>query len=304
MMYGLNAHFHQVSGAMTGFVPCFSSTGGHMMAYHEWGDPNNPKVLICVHGVSRCAHDFVPLARVLSKHYRVICPDVVGRGFSSWLLDPTGYQLGQYVADMSSMLMFLGLKKVDWVGTSMGGLIGMMMAQLPSQPIRRLLLNDVGTSLEPEALSRISSYLGVKTNFDSFQDGIHYLKTVSQPFGQHSEAEWKMLCEPLLRPLTDDLNGSWRVHYDPQIALGFLQMQPAFLDTLALTLWNVWDQISVPTLIVRGAESDLLSHQTVKEMCERHAGASFVEIAGVGHAPTFFHLDQIKLVQSFLGIFS
>jgi pimeloyl-ACP methyl ester carboxylesterase len=290
------------SEARVGSIPCASVSGPHSMRYHEWGDPNNSKVVICVHGVARCAYDFQVLAKVLSKDYRVICPDIVGRGFSDWLADGKAYQISQYVTDMSNLMVHLGLRKVDWVGTSMGGLIGLLMANLPAQPIRRLILNDVGPAINSEALIRIGSYIGKTPKFLTQEEGVAYYKQILESFGKHSEEEWRALCLPTLRPIPIELGGGWRVHYDPKIADNFVQTTPTLLHASEMALWNVWDHLSMPILVIRGEQSDLLSKESVLQMCQRNSGASYVEIPDVGHAPTLIHKDQIKLVQSFLGI--
>ena len=202
-------------------VQCLSPAGLHAMAYKEWGDPHNPRVLVCVHGVTRVSDDFDALAAALSDHYRVICPDIVGRGRSDWLKDPKYYWVPQYVSDMVTLIARLDVPQVDWFGTSMGALIGMGLAALPHAPIRKMVMNDVGPTLNFQALSRIGSYIGEDLRFDSFQQARDYIRSISAPFGPHTEQEWDKLAADVLRQ-TDD--GRWRRHYDVSLALPFKVM--------------------------------------------------------------------------------
>lgn len=287
------------------------------MAYHEWGDTNNPNVLLCVHGLSRTGSDFVHVARALASRYRVICPDVVGRGESDWLKDPQYYQLPQYVADINALILQLGLSNrgnIDYLGTSMGGLIALSLVANPAHPIRRLLLNDVGVRLEPNALARIGDYLSMRTEFASLEEGVSYLKRICAPFGWHSQAQWQMLCEPMLRRKTEyqtehQADKPWRLHYDPAIADNFRLMTSSTMQQAAkqmtqaaeLAAWQVWDRLRIPILITRGMDSDLLAHETVVQMCQRNPQAHYVEFAGVGHAPTFFAQDQLSVLDHFFS---
>ena len=278
-------------------VQCLSPAGLHQMAYKEWGDPANPRVLICVHGVSRVSDDFDHLAAAMSDRYRVICPDVVGRGRSSWLKNPQFYVVPQYVSDMVTLIARLDVGQVDWFGTSMGALIGMGLAALPDSPIRRMVMNDVGPALNFPALVRIAEYLGVDRRFGSFDEGAAYIRTVSAPFGPHSDEEWNKLARDVLR---QEENGQWRRHYDPALARAFQGMTEDSTRKGEAALWAAYDAIRCPVLLVRGAESDLLTSQTAKQMTERGPRAQLVELPGIGHAPTFMHEDQIALARQFL----
>lgn len=278
-------------------VQCLSPAGLHAMAYQVWGDDRNPRVLICVHGVTRVSDDFDRLAESLSDHYRVICPDVVGRGRSGWLRDPRHYAVPQYVSDMVTLIARLDVEQVDWVGTSMGGLIGMGLAALPDTPVRKMVLNDIGPHLNFKALTRIGEYIGQEIRFTDFAQGREYIRTVSAPFGPHSEAEWDKLARDVLR---QDSDGQWRRHYDPAIARGFDGLTEEGTRRGEVALWAAYDAIRAPVLLVRGAESDLLTRDTAQAMTERGPRARLVEFAGVGHAPTFMHADQITPVRQFL----
>lgn len=285
------------------FVTCLDATGLHRMAYWEWVGPSaDAPVLVCVHGLSRQGRDFDALARVLSARYRVVCPDVVGRGRSDWLRQPSGYQIPAYVSDMVALLARLDVEQVDWVGTSMGGLIGLGLAALPRPEgapslVRRLVLNDVGPSIQFDALQRIGSYLGKAPTFASLDEGAAYLRGISEGFGPHTAAEWLGLSAPLFR----EEGGRWKLHYDPAIALPFAAVTPAVAAAGEAALWAAYDALQCPTLLIRGAQSDLLSAETARAMTQRGPGARLVELPGVGHAPTLIHDEQIAIVRDFLG---
>ncbi len=277
-------------------VQCLSPAGLHRMAYKEWGDPANPNVLVCVHGVTRVSDDFDALAAAMADRYRVICPDVVGRGRSSWLKDPRFYAVPQYVSDMVTLIARLDVPQVDWFGTSMGALIGMGLAALPETPVRRMLMNDVGPALNFSALARIGDYIGNDLRFASFEEGRDYVRSICTPFGPHTDAEWNKLARDVLR---QDGDGRWRRHYDPALALPFRTLTVDAAQQGEAALWAAYDAIRCPVLLVRGAESDLLTRDTAQLMTERGPRAKLVEMPGVGHAPTFMHDDQIALARGF-----
>ena len=274
-------------------VQCITPSGLHRLAYTEWGDPGKRKVLLCVHGLARCARDFETLARTMADEYRVVCPDMPGRGLSDWLKNPMEYQVETYVADIVTLLARLDADCVHWVGTSMGGLIGMTLASLPDTPVQKLVLNDVGPVVTAVSLARIGQYLGMAPRFPDFTAAVQYIRVVSATFGAHSDAEWSTLTEHVVRRQTD---GSYRLHYDPAIAVPF---RAAKVDK-DIELWPYYDAIKCPTLAIRGAQSDLLKRETLQEMAGRGPRAKTVEIADVGHAPTLMHTDQVALVRDFL----
>ena len=274
-------------------VQCVSAAGLHRVAYLEWGDADNPEVVICVHGLTRCARDFDNLARALSGRYRVICPDVAGRGDSDWLADPMLYQIPQYVADMVTLIARLDVEQVRWVGTSMGGLIGMALAAQKHSPVAKLVLNDAGPVVAKAALERIGQYIGTSPTFPSVEAAEQVIRAVSAPFGPHTDAEWRFLTEVVLRKNAD---GSFRLHYDPKLAEPYRKHMPE----RDLELWPLWDAVSCPTMVIRGAQSDLLTRETVQAMTQRGPKAKLVELPGVGHAPTLLHADQIEVVREFL----
>ena len=282
-------------------VQCLGARGLHRMAYWEWGDPANPRVLVCVHGLSRQGRDFDTLAQAMQDRYRVVCPDVVGRGQSDHLADPTGYQVPAYVADMVTLLARLDAGRVDWVGTSMGGLIGMGLAALPKSPVARLVLNDVGPTIQPEALTRIGSYVGLPMTWPTLEAAAEYLWSISQGFGPHSPAQWLALTRPMLKPVTGvDGQPAWAPHYDPAIAVPFRALTPAIAAAGEALLWQSYDALRMPTLLLRGAESDLLTRDTALAMTQRGPRAELREFAGVGHAPTLVQPEQVAVVREFL----
>ena len=280
------------------FVQCASPKGLHRVSYLEWGDARNERVLMCVHGLGRCARDFDALAAALSdpalsNHYRVVCPDVAGRGDSDWLPDPMLYQLPQYLADMVTLIARLDVERVDWVGTSMGGLIGMALAAQPKTPDSKLVINDAGPVITKVSLERIAAYFGKAPSFPDMATVEKYVRAVSASFGPHSDAEWRFLTEVVVRKNAD---GTLRLHYDPKIAEPFRATMPE----RDLELWPLWDAIRCPTLVVHGAQSDLLTRDTCDKMEQCGPKAKVAEIAGVGHAPTLMHEDQIRIVRDFL----
>lgn len=291
-----------VTSATIGSVQCSSLAGLHRIAYKQWGDPANPRVLVCVHGVTRVSDDFDALGQALSDRYRVICPDVVGRGRSDKLALAGLYTVPQYVADMVTLIARVthvpgSDGTVDWFGTSMGGLIGMVLASIPGNPIRKLVLNDIGPIIDPVALARIGDYIGQDLSFTSFEEGAAFVRAVSASFGPHSDAEWRKLAADVLRQGAD---GQWRRHYDMALAEPFKAATPATAQRDEAALWGAYDAITCPTLLVRGADSDLLSSATAQMMTQRGPKPQLVEIPGVGHAPTFMQPGQIAIARAFL----
>ena len=274
-------------------MQCASPRGLHRMAYLEWGDPRNRDVLVCVHGLTRTGRDFDELARLLCSQFRVVCPDVAGRGASDRLPDPALYAMPQYLADMVTLIARLDVETVYWLGTSMGGLIGMALAAQSGSPVAKLVLNDAGPVVARAALERIQGYLGKAPSFANVGEAEQYIRSIAASFGPHSDAQWRFLTEIWLRKNDD---GSWRAHYDPRIAESFRAAMPE----KDLELWGLYDTVRCPTLVLRGEQSDLLSRATTAEMARRGPRAKVVEIRGVGHAPTLLHADQIAVVRDFL----
>lgn len=277
-------------------VQCLSPVGLHQMAYKEWGAPDNPHTLICVHGLTRVSDDFDALASALSDEYRVICPDVVGRGRSQYLQDPRCYQIPQYVSDMVTLIARLNVETVHWFGTSLGGVIGMALASLPDNPVRKLLLNDIGPTIDTSALARIAEYIGQDVRFASFDEAWQYVRAISLSFGEHTDEQWRKLAADVMR---QNAAGDWVFTYDPGLAVPFktTTVQSAKIDEQRL--WEAYDAITCPTLVVHGVESDLLLPETVFAMSQRGPKAKIVELADVGHAPTFLSEAQIAIAKNF-----
>ena len=274
-------------------VQCASPKGLHRIAYLEWGDPRNRDVLVCVHGLLRSARDFEPLARELSSHFRIACPDLAGRGDSDRLGDAALYAVPQYLADMVTLIARLDTESLNWLGKSLGGLVGMALAAQSGTPIKKLVLNDIGPVIAHAALERIGTYAGERHLFGTFEQGEAYMRDIATPFGPHNEAQWRFLAENWLRRNPD---GSWQPHYDPRIGDTFR----ATLPEKDMELWQLYDAVRCPTLVIRGAQSDLLARPTAEEMRRRGPKAKLVEIPGVGHAPTLLSAEQIGIVRDFL----
>jgi pimeloyl-ACP methyl ester carboxylesterase len=278
-----------------GELLCLNRAGFHRLHYTDWGDAANPRPVICVHGLTRNCRDFDALATALQNDRRVVCVSIAGRGRSDWLPHPEDYGYPQYMNDMTALIARVsanGAREVDWVGTSMGGMLGMLLAARPGSPIRRLVLNDVGAMIPRAAMERIGQYVGKNPLFDSLEDFERYVRQVSAPFGPLTDAQWRHLAVHNARRHPD---GRWGVIYDPAIGLPF--RKAAAQDIL---LWNVYDALRCPTLLLRGAESDLLPRDIAKDMTRRGPRPKLVEFAGVGHAPALMAEDQIAVVRDFL----
>jgi pimeloyl-ACP methyl ester carboxylesterase len=274
-------------------VLCASPAGLHRIAYREWGDPRNRDVLVCVHGLTRSGRDFDELARALCAQFRIVCPDVAGRGDSDRLADPKLYSWAQYVADMVTLIARLDVETVNWLGTSMGGFVGMALAAQAASPLKKLVLNDAGPVIGKASLERIANYIGQAPSFATLDDAEKYIRTISAPFGPHSDAQWRFLTETWVRRSED---GSWRPHYDTRIAEAYRATMPE----KDLEIWPIYDAVRCPTLLIRGEQSDVVSRQTAAEMARRGPKAKVVELPGVGHAPTLLHPAQIAVVRDFL----
>jgi pimeloyl-ACP methyl ester carboxylesterase len=301
------------------YVPCTDSAGGHRMAFWQWGDAGAGHVVVCVHGLSRQGRDFDTLARGLLARaagpLRIVCPDVVGRGRSDWLKNPMEYQLPLYVADMLALTAQLQaqapIATLDWVGTSMGGLIGMGICGTPAlatpaapgaRPllpvsVRRLVLNDVGPQIQWQAIARIGTYLGQTGKFASLEAAADAMWAISRSFGPHTREQWLAFSQPMVRPLPE---GGFTLHYDPAIAVPIRTVTEDGARQGEAALWHLYDAIAAATLLLRGAQSDLLARETALAMTQRGPRARLVEFAGVGHAPTLIAADQVDTVVSFL----
>jgi pimeloyl-ACP methyl ester carboxylesterase len=279
-------------------LPVLGHGGFRALAYAEWGSPGASRTVVCVHGVSRTGRDFDALAAALAERdARVIVPDLPGRGRSEWLASALHYTDRAYTGAMAALIARLDVAEVDWIGTSLGGHIGMMLAAERGTPIRRLVLNDFGARVSASALRRIGGYLTRPWRFKSIEEVELHLREALAPFGTLSDAQWRHLS---VHSAVPDAAGGLRFHYDPAIGMRF--SIPIWYD---IVLWQLWDKVRCPTLILRGADSDLLEAGTVAQMLKRgHAAraglVSAVEIAGCGHAPALMDADQINIVMNFL----
>jgi pimeloyl-ACP methyl ester carboxylesterase len=237
----------------------------------------------------------------------VVCPDVVGRGESAWLVDPMLYQVPTYVGDMGLLLgtlQALGAQTIDWVGTSMGGLIGMGVCGHPQMreifKVRRLVLNDVGPAVQWEAIERIGQYLGTQMQFESFEQGAAAMWQISQGFGKHTHDQWARLSRPMFKPDPERGEKAVKLHYDPRIAMPFKAATQESIKASEAILWQVYDSIEARTMLLRGGVSDLLSTDTAREMSKRGPKAKWIEFPNVGHAPTLVHPEHAAPVVHFL----
>ena len=266
--------------------------GFHRVAYTEWGEADNPRVLICVHGLSRNSRDFDVLAEALQGRYRVICPDIVGRGQSQWMSHPSDYSYPQYLADMNALIARVNPGELHWAGTSMGGLIGMMLAGQPNTPIRRLVMNDVGPFIPKAALERLAQYVGRAPAMESLDDVEQYLRVVMAPFGKLTDAQWHHMAEHSSKQSS---NGNFLLHYDPAIADVF---KGAPIQDI--NLWMFWQGVTCPVFVIRGAESDLLLAETVTQMKAGRSNVTSLEVPNTGHAPALMDDAQVSAVRNFL----
>jgi len=278
----------------THHLTCKDPQGYHKIVYSQWGDPTHGEVVVCLHALTRNRHDFDKLATELASDYRVICPDIVGRGESDWLAVPEDYSYALYIADILALLEFIKVDKITLVGTSLGGIIGMMLAARPHSPIQRLVINDVGPLIPKEALRRIAFYLmKAPPHFTTLNEVEKYLRSIYASFGPLTDAQWQYLTQHSAQ-LTEE--GNYRLAYDPMIAKT-LQQVVLLKD---VDLWSIWNTISCPVLVLHGEQSDLLKTETIEQMQATHPNTQAVTFAGVGHAPALQDEQQIGVVKEWL----
>lgn len=272
----------------------------HYIAYTDWGDPKNPRVVICVHGLTRNCRDFDYLARALQADCRVICVDIVGRGQSDWLEQAEDYDnYWLYLSDAASLITHIQGQyhepiTLDWVGISLGGLIGMFLAIQPNNnfSLNKLVMSDIGPLIPAVALRRIADYVGRDMRFNTFEDFTQYMKMISVSFGPLTDEQWNHMAIHSAREYDD---GSFGFRYDPKISISFKSHEIKDID-----LWQQWDQLAIPTLVLRGMQSDILAAETAAEMRVRGAKAKIVELPGIGHAPVLMDEEQIRIVRDFI----
>jgi len=263
------------------------------MAVHEWGDANNPRVVVCVHGLSRNGRDFDVLADALSSDYRVLCPDVPGRGESDWFASADHYTIPHYIKAMNAMLTEFGVQTYDWVGTSMGGLIGMVMAATPGSKMRRFVINDIGPVIERASLDRIASYVGKTPLFPAYMSLFDAVQPINVTFGPLTDEQKHHMVKTSVQERGD---GQWEFKTDPKIGDAFR----AGLKQPAADMWPLWGAVKQPILILRGVNSDLLSAATLEKMLATHPDARAITIADTGHAPMIMDAPTVNSVKQFL----
>lgn len=281
-----------MAGMQSHYVLGLGSKGYHRMQYAEWGDPRNDRVLLCVYGLTRNGRDFEHFAEQLQDVYRVVCPGLPGRGASEWLPDPADYDFRVYAVDIAVLIARLNVTQLDWLGTSMGGLLGMLVAAAPASPVRRVVVNDIGPVVPEAALARIGGYAGREGHFADMQSAEEYVRATYAPFGRLTDVQWQHLTRNSVRSLPD---GGYAAHYDPAIGDAFRRIAAQSLD-----LWAVWGAIRCPILVLHGEHSDVLPANMVQEMKQRNAHAEVIDIADTGHAPPLLNDEQVKCVRDWL----
>ncbi len=268
-----------------------TNRGFHHVAYNEWGNKDRAQTVICVHGLTRNSHDFDALAQALEQDRRVVCPDIVGRGRSDWLADKQQYTFATYCGDMVALMARLGNETFDWVGTSMGGFVGMFLAAQPNSPIRRLVINDAGAFVPKAAPQRMLEYVGIEKSFQSLAEAEQHFRSIYKTFGPLTDAQWADLTRHSVRRRLEDR--AYTLTYDPDIVAPMRNPQD-------LNLWATWEQIRCPVLLLRGTESDVLTTDIVERMLKRGPKTELVEFPGVGHAPALRDPKQIEVVRRWL----
>lgn len=288
-----------------------SEEGFHHIAYTEWGQANPTLTpILCLHGMTRNGRDFDTLAGYLSYLGRhVFCPDIVGRGESSWLKNPLHYSFEQYMADMNTMIGRIGAKQIDWIGTSLGGLIGMFLAAMPNTPIRRLVLNDVGAQIPSQGIMRLAQYAGKDPNFSSLEEAKKYYKKQMGDIGELSEADWQRVTESSVR---QNASGRFISKTDRGITMSHAKSQVAWqaimhpLKALEGSLfdmdwWRIWRKVTCPVLIIHGEKSDILTPSIIQKMRVIHPATELITIPHVGHAPALVNPEQHEMIYKWLA---
>lgn len=282
----------------------FSKNGFHRLAYQDWGKPLvTQSTLLCVHGLTRNSGDFDFLAHQLKDNFHVICPDIVGRGKSDWLGDPSLYNYSQYLSDMACLFSRLKLsnqkkieKRIDWIGTSMGGLLGMLIAAQNNSPIHRLILNDIGPEVPQKALLRIKNYIEGYPTFKTLAEAKAYIKEGLRSFGNLIESQWDHITNASIKKE----GNTYIMSYDPELITAY-QSALENKKTTENSLWDIWKNIKCPILLLRGLQSDVLENTTVMKMKKLKPDMEIVEFDHVGHAPALMDLQQTDVIKKWLN---
>ena len=264
----------------------------HRLHYIEWGDRRNPNVVVCAHGYSGNARDFDALAQSLAPGARVVCIDFPGRGESDWLATPLEYHFGQLLADIGALLVHVGAGRVDWIGTSMGGLLGMLLAARPLGPVKRLVMNDVGAFVPLDALQAITHRLGAPARFASLEAVEAHLRVTHAEWGELTPKQWRHLAMHGARREA----GGWRLHYDPRI----VRLLRPFPLGLGLFFWDAWYRVACPVLLLRGQRSAVFPAEVARTMLAVKPAARLVQFPGCGHVPALMSQRQIAVVRNFV----
>jgi pimeloyl-ACP methyl ester carboxylesterase len=264
----------------------------HRLHYTEWGDRRNPNVVVCAHGYSGNARDFDFLARALAAEARVVCIDFPGRGESDWLATPLEYHFGQFLADAQALLAHLGARRVQWIGTSMGGLLGMLLAARPMSPVKRLVMNDVGAFVPLDALQAIAHNIEAPACFASLEEVEAHMRASHRDWGELTGEQWRHLARHGARRG----GGGWRLHYDPRITRLLRPLAPG----LGLFFWDAWYCVACPALLLRGERSAVFPADVARAMLAVKPAARLVQFSGCGHAPSLMADVQIEAVRNFV----
>jgi pimeloyl-ACP methyl ester carboxylesterase len=270
----------------------YVNAGGREVHYTEWGAAG-AQALVMWHGLARTGRDFDCIAAALADRFHIICPDTIGRGLSEWSDRPDeDYCLDAYARIARDVVDAAGLRQMHWLGTSMGGALGIKVAATTLKGrITRLVINDIGPTFPEAPFARIKEYVGNPPEFATMGELEAYFRTIYKPFGHHTDAQWRHLAETSMRRLP---SGRITTHYDPAI------VRQLFAHPNDYEQWEHWDRIEAATLVLRGVESDLLLADIAKAMAARGPRARIVEIEGCGHAPALNVPSQIKIVRDFL----
>lgn len=279
------------------YVYCANQFERYKMSYTSWGNPETcDKTLLCVHSLNRNGRDFDFIGKHFAKlGYYVVAPDIVGRGNSDYLLNPLGYNIPYYVNDILVLINALQLKNIHFLGTSMGGIIGMGIVALPTNPIQKLILNDIGAEVEMAGLMRIAAYTGTSVDFADYTSAKQYIISTSLDFGNLPDHVWEFLCRISLQK---NVLARYEIKRDIKLSFNF---KAATATPGNLMLWDYWKLVKIPTLVIRGANSDLLSVATIEKMQTTHPNTSYAEIANCGHAPYLYDDSHFSIIGNFLN---